>query len=237
MPASLRNTLLTALMSLVFGFLGAALWSYAGLADNRTRTFLLDNPEMLPLMAEAYQTQEASKRLAELGDEVFTPFQGTVRGNPDGSKVLVKFTDYNCGYCEASLADIARLVSEDPELKVVIRELPLFDGSEAAARMALAAGMQGKFEDFHLAMFRLGPVSPEAIEQAAIAAGLDLERARDDAGSDAVTLELAKNYSFAETLGFTGTPSWIAGGEAVTGAVGYETLKAALDKPAAASES
>jgi hypothetical protein len=70
--SSLRNTVLTALTALVFGFLGAAIWSYAGLADNRTRAFLLDNPDMLPQMVEAYEAQEAEKRLAAMGDQVFT---------------------------------------------------------------------------------------------------------------------------------------------------------------------
>ena len=58
-PSTLRQTLLTALTALAFGFLGAAIWSYVGLADNRTRSFLLDNPDMLPQMVEAYEAQEA----------------------------------------------------------------------------------------------------------------------------------------------------------------------------------
>ena len=224
MPEStLRNTLLTALTALVFGFLGAAIWSYAGLADNRTRAFLLDNPDMLPQMVEAYEAQEAEKRLAAMGDEVFTPFPGVVLGNPKGSKVLVEFTDYNCPYCEASLKDVNRLVAEDPELKVVIREWPIFEGSDTASRMALAAGLQGKYAAFHDAMFKLGDV-----EAAAKAAGLDMARAASDAASDAVSSEIAANLEFARALGFSGTPAWIAGRKPIGGAVGYDKLKAAL---------
>ncbi len=219
----LRHTLLTALTALVFGFLGAAIWSYAGLADNRTRAFLLANPDMLPQMVEAYEAQEAEKRLADMGDAVFTPFPGAVLGNPQGSKVLVEFTDYNCPYCEASLADVTRLVAEDPDLKVVIREWPIFEGSDQASRMALAAGLQGKYRAFHEAMFRLGDV-----EAAAAAAGLDMARARNDAASDAVSAEIANNLELARALGFTGTPAWIAGRKPFGGAVGYERLKAAL---------
>ncbi len=223
--ASLRNTLLTALTALVFGFLGAAIWSYAGLADNRTRSFLLANPDMLPQMVEAYEAQEAEKRLAEMGDEVFTPFPGVVLGNPQGTKVLVEFTDYNCPYCEASLKDVNRLVAEDPNLKVVIREWPIFEGSDVASRMALAAGLQGKYRAFHDAMFELGDVNA-----AARAAGLDMARAEADAASDAVTAEIANNLELARALGFTGTPAWIAGRKPIGGAVGYEKLKAALDE-------
>ena len=222
-PFALRSTLLTALTALVFGFLGAAIWSYAGLADNRTRAFLLGNPDLLPQMAQAYEEQEAGKRLAQMGGEVFAPFPGAVLGNPAGKRVLVEFTDYNCPYCEASLKDVNRLVAEDPELKVVIREWPIFEGSDSASRMALAAGLQGKYRAFHDAMFQTGDVAA-----AAKLAGLDMARAEADAASDAVSTEIARNLDLARALGFTGTPAWIAGTKPFGGAVGYEKLKAAL---------
>lgn len=222
-PSTLRRTLLTALLALVFGFLGAAGWSYSGLADDRTRSFLLANPDMLPQMAQAYEEQEAAKRLAQMGGEVFEPFPGAVLGNPDGKRVLVEFTDYNCPYCEASLKDVKRLVAEDPDLKVVIREWPIFEGSDVASRMALAAGLQGKYRAFHDAMFATGDVTA-----AAQAAGLDMARAERDAASDAVSTEIARNLDYARALGFSGTPAWIAGRKPFGGAVGYERLKAAL---------
>ncbi len=230
MSANLRQSLLVALLALVFGFLGAAAWSLSGLADNRTRTYLLDEPEILEEIARALEDKRAAERLAELDGEVYEPFPGAVIGNPEGSKVLVEFTDYNCPYCEASVPDVLRLVEEDPELKVVMREWPIFEGSEGAARMALAAGMQGKYRQFHEAMFRIGPSSPEAVEAAAREAGLDLERARRDAASEAVGVELAKNLAFARTLGFSGTPAWIAGERTIGGMVGYDALKEALEQ-------
>ncbi|KPF64106.1 hypothetical protein IP79_08545 [Porphyrobacter sp. AAP60] len=211
------------MLALVFGFLGAATWSYSGLADNRTRAFLLGNPEMLPQMVAAYEEQEAAGRLAAMGDDVFTAFPGVVLGNPAGNRVLVEFTDYNCPYCEASLKDVKRLVAEDPDLKVVIREWPIFEGSDVASRMALAAGLQGKYAAFHEAMFASGDAAA-----AARAAGLDMARAEADAASDAVSAEIARNLELARSLGFTGTPAWIAGRKPLGGAVGYDRLKAAL---------
>lgn len=223
-PRTLTATLLTALLALTFGFLGAGVWSYSGLADTRTREFLLANPDLLPQMAQAYEEQEAGKRLAQMGGEVFEPFPGVVLGNPQGSRVLVEFTDYNCPYCEASLKDVKRLIAEDPDLKVVIREWPIFEGSDEVSRMALAAGLQGKYAAFHDAMFASGDATT-----AAQAAGLDMERAQRDAASDAASTEIARNLDYARALGFTGTPAWIAGDKPFGGAVGYEKLKAALD--------
>lgn len=222
-PSTLRSTLLTALLALVFGFLGAAAWSYSGLADNRTRAFLMTNPEVLPQMAQAYQEQEARKNLAKLGGEVFAAFPGAVLGNPDGKRVLVEFSDYNCTFCEASVQDVKRLVTEDPDLKVVIREWPIFEGSDVTARMALAAAMQGKYAAFHDAMFKTGDVAA-----AAQIAGLDMARAQTDAASQAVSTEIARNLEYARALGFDGTPAWVAGDTPMGGMVGYVKLKAAL---------
>ena len=225
---NIRTILVSALLALAFGFIGAAGWSYSGLADDRTRAFLLENPEMLPQMAEELQAREASRRLADAGKEVFTPFPGAVLGNPDGSRVLVEFTDYNCPYCEASLADVEKLISADPELKVIVREWPIFEGSEGAARMALAAAAQGRYRAFHEEMFKLGPATPETVEAAALASGLDMEKARKDAASDQVSLELARNQSLARSIGFNGTPAWVTGDKALSGAVGFETLEEAI---------
>lgn len=230
-PSSpLRHSLLTALLALVFGFLGAAVWSFSGLADNRTRSFLLGNPDLLPQMAQAYEEQEAAKRLAQMGGEVFEPFPGAVLGNPQGTKVLVEFTDYNCPYCAASLKDVDRLIAEDPDLKVVIREWPIFEGSDVASRMALAAGLQGKYRAFHDAMF-----ATKDVAAAARAAGLDMAKAQQDAASEAVSTEIARNLDHARALGFTGTPAWIAGSKPFGGAVGYERLKQAVAEAGAQS--
>lgn len=224
----MKNYLATGLLALACGFAGAAAWSFSGLGNGQTRDYLVANPDILPEMAEAFQRQQISDRLASVSDEVREPFPGAVLGNPQGSQTLVKFTDYGCTYCRMSVADTDRLLRENPDLRVVVREWPIFEGSEGAARMALAAAKQGKFAEFYHAMFELGPPSDESVATAARRAGLDLEQARSDASSQQITTELAQNQAYGQSLGFTGTPSWIAGDEVLEGAVGYDTLKAAL---------
>ncbi|MDA0819572.1 MAG: DsbA family protein [Proteobacteria bacterium] len=229
MGSRTSSFLITAAIALIFGFAGSAAFNATGLGYEGTKEYLLSNPEILPLMAEAYQQQEAERRLASVADQVMGNFPGAVLGNPEGSKVLVKFTDYNCGFCRASLPDIDRLIAEDPELKVVIREWPIFRGSEIASRMGLAAAKQGKFVEFHAAMFELAPATSESVEQAATQAGMDIERAREDIAGQDISTEIAKNNALAARLGFGGTPSWVTGSTAFEGAVGYAALKDAVD--------
>ena len=230
---SWKSALLTAVLALVFGFAGAAIWSATGLGNASTRAYLVENPDILPAMADSYQRQEAERQLASVGSVATEPFPGAVLGNPDGSRVLVEFSDYACGYCRQSVDEVRAMIAADPELKVVIREWPVFEGSEASARMALAAARQGKYAAFHDAMYAAGPPSPESIAGAAKTAGLDMARAEADAASDAVTQELLETMRIAEALGFSGTPSWIAGGRTLEGAVGRAALAEAVGSPGA----
>jgi len=215
-------------LALLGGLIGAGLFSVTGLADRQTEAYLLDNPELLPRMAQELQDREAQQRLKAAGDEWRQPFPGAVLGNPKGSHTLYEFSDYNCGYCRMSADHVEELVAKDPELRVVIKEWPIFEGSETSARMALAAAKQDKFAAFHRAMFDQETGDEAAIQRAAKAAGLDMEKARADAQGQDVSLELMRNGMLAEELGFTGTPAWITGDTILQGAQGVDALAKAI---------
>lgn len=216
--------LLTVAIGLVAGFAGAALFALSGLGNAQTRDYLVTNPDILPEMARAYQAQEARAQLAEVKDEVLAPFAGAVLGNPQGTKTLVKFTDYACGYCRVSVPDLDQLIAANPDLRVVVRERVTFANSEPAARMSLAAAQQGKYDAFYHAMFALGTPSEEKVEQAARTAGLDMDAARAFSASEAVTQELIRNDDLAQQLNIPGTPSWVFEDQVFEGAVGFEDL-------------
>lgn len=221
-----------ALLGVLGGFAGAAIWSATGMGQADTRAYLVANPDILPEMAEAYERQRSDNRLAGVSQDVKAPFEGAVLGNPNGSVTLVEFTDYACGYCRASAEDVRALIASNPDLRVVVREWPIFEGSDAAARMALAAAKQGRYAAFHDALFAAGSPTEANIAAAAQQAGLDMERAQAFAASDAAEFELTKNMALARQLGFTGTPSWIVGDEVIEGAVGQEALAAAVARAA-----
>jgi len=222
---------MTLIVALAAGFAGAALWDVTGLGGQTTRDYLLANPEVLPEAMEVLQRREQVARIEPLRRELETPFPGAVLGNPRGSVTLVEFTDYACTYCRQSLADVAALVAANPDLKVVIREYPILAPESAdAARMALAAAQQGRYAQFHDAMYRLGPPSAESIEAAAKEAGVDLARARAAIATGAFDGHLQANYALAAKLGISGTPGWVIGGQALNGAVGAQRLTDAIEE-------
>lgn len=193
------------------------------------RDYLLKHPEILPEMVDKLREKQTVAAMDGIREELFKPYPGAVLGNPQGSKVLVEFSDYACGYCRQSVKDVDDMIAADSDLKVVVREFPILsEDSVAAARMALAAAHQGKYEAFHRAMYDAGRPTPANIEKAAIAAGLDLAKARTAAASPAIAAEIDANRGFAQQLDFSGTPAWVTKHEALQGAVGRDALEKAL---------
>ncbi len=193
--------------------------------------YILANPEILPRAMENLRKREDAKQLAGVSDDLKAPFPGAVLGNPAGKVTLVEFSDFACGYCRQSEADVTALIRANPDLRVVIRQLPILSpASTDAARMGLAAAKQGHYAAFHHAMYAAGRPDAASIEAAARTAGLDLTRARQDAADPRVEAEIERNLEFARKLGFDGTPSWVIGEEIHAGAVGKDVLAEAIAK-------
>jgi protein-disulfide isomerase len=222
---------LTLVIALAAGFAGAALWDLTGLGNRSTREYLLANPELLPEAMNVLQQRELAARIAPIRGQIETPFPGAVLGNPAGTVTLVEFSDYACTYCRQSIADVAALIEENPDLRVVIREYPILSPQSIdAARMALAAARQGRYAAFHDAMFKLGPPSEQSIEAAAMQAGVDLARARAAIATGAFDGQLRSNADLANQLGVSGTPGWVVGDQAFNGALGRERIGDAIDE-------
>lgn len=193
------------------------------------RDYVLENPEILPEAMKRLQERESGKAVAANRAAIFDAYAGAWEGNPSGDVTVSVWMDYACGYCRASLPMIARLVAEDPKVRIVYRELPvLSEGSRVAARWGLAAAEQGKFKPFHMALYSGGQLSQASIDAAAASAGLDVARARQAIGSAGVEGEIARNLDVAGKLGVTGTPSWVIGDQVISGMVPYEALKQAV---------
>jgi len=195
----------------------------------RVHAYIVDHPEVLIEAAEKLKTQGSKDQLADVADAIEKPFPGAVLGNPNGALTLVEFTDFACTYCRASLADVEAVIAANPDLKVVIRELPIIAPTSGdAARWGLAAAEQGKYPAFHKAMFAAGRTDLASIEGAAQRAGLDLDRARKFIQDPRVSAEIEANIGFARKLGIDGTPSWVIGEQLITGAIGRKGLTKAV---------
>jgi len=234
-PSRLWTIAALVLGAALLGFAGGWAWQATGAGRGATekvvRDYILDHPEILPQAMQRLQERELAARLEPLRGVLETPYPGAVLGNPAGKVTLVEFADYACPYCRLSVADVEALIAENKDLKVVLRQDPVLSPESGdAARMALAAAEQGRFPAFHKAMFAKEHPTAAAIEAAAREAGLDLAKARADIAAGKYDAELENNRRLANAIGFSGTPAWVIGKQAYSGALGKDALAKAVEQ-------
>ena len=110
-------------------------------------------------------------------------------------------------------------MAADPDIRLVYREWPILgEGSVFAARAALAARNQGKYEEFHWAMMGLqGRAEEASILNAAVEIGLDADKLRADMDAPEINEHIQTSMELAAALGFNGTPSFVIGEALVPG--------------------
>jgi len=203
------------------------------------REYILKNPEIITeALAELDRREKAAEEaarqdvLTSSADILFNSTRQVVLGNPNGSVTLVEFFDYNCGYCKRAYGDMVRLMEENPDLRVVLKEFPVLgQPSVEAAQVAIAvnAAAPDKYGAFHEAlMMRRGQANRASAFEAATAAGVSEQELLAAMNTDVVGETIEEVYSLANRLGLTGTPSYVVGDEVVMGAVGYDQLSSKL---------
>ena len=192
--------------------------------------YLLEHPEFFFEIVEKYEAKQIAIKLDAIRPTLEKPFSGAWGGNVRGDVTLVIFTDYACGHCRVSVANVDRLLREDKGVKLVYRELPLLDPqSRAAAIAALKAARQRKYDRFHHEMFASDTLSDTAIAAALARAGVVSDGSADATiNEDVLEREIDNNRAMAWQLGLSGTPSFVVGSRILEGAVGYEALARAV---------
>jgi protein-disulfide isomerase len=191
------------------------------------RKTLIDNPEILVEVQDAYnkKAQEEEERqqkvaLVTHADTLFRSKTSPVAGNPSGDVTVVEFFDYNCPHCRDGFLGLKKVLDGDKNVRFVFKEYPIFGGdSVVAAKIALAANMQGRYFDYHSALFASpGRITAAQAMQKAADIGLDMERLRKDMQSPEVTATLHENQMLAGELGVRGTPGFFVGNKFISGA-------------------
>jgi protein-disulfide isomerase len=153
-----------------------------------------------------------------------------VIGNPQGDVTIVEFSDYRCPYCRRAHPELRRLLSEDRNVRLVAKELPILGpGSLVLARVALAAHRQGKWDQVNTRLIAFqGEPSEAAVIAAAVAAGADEARLRADLADPRITTDLQANLQLARAIGVSGTPAFVIGGRLYAGALDLAELRRAV---------
>jgi protein-disulfide isomerase len=205
------------------------------------RDYLVSHPEVLREAIDALDKHDKQvaedarqKAVANSKGAIYqSKFQADI-GNVKGDATLVEFFDYNCHFCKGALPDIARLMKDDPNLHVILKDFPVLGpGSVEAARVASAARNQlpgERFWDFHNKLLSLhGPIGKKEALGVAKELGLDMAQLEKDMAGKEIDAGLKEIMGVADELQINGTPTFVVGDSVVVGAVGYDELKSKIE--------
>lgn len=180
------------------------------------REYLLANPKILIEVSQKLQEQQnkemqsqASNFIKQNASQLLNE-KIAVAGAQNPNVTIVEFFDYNCGHCIKMSPVISELMKNNPQVKVVYRELPIFgEKSINASKAALAAGMQGKYVQMHDALFATKNIDEKTILAEAKKLNLNIAKFQEDMKSKAVSEEISANRQLAEQMKLLGTPVFI----------------------------
>ncbi len=191
--------------------------------------YILEHPEIIPQAIERLQAKRMSSTIADNRMALEKPYAGAWEGAANADVTVVEFFDYACGYCRASLPDLAKLVGSDAKVKIVYRELPILsEESSDAAKVSLLAAERGQYMAYHKALYGAGKVTRDTIVAAAAKAGISKADAEAAMASNKYDAEIQSNIALAQKLQASGTPTFVIGDQVLNGAVGFDALKSGV---------
>lgn len=208
----------------------------------RVRGYLLRHPEVLAEALQKLEDQRAAQTAADARTAIAAhraalehDARDPVGGDPKGARTLVEFFDYRCPYCKVAAPALPAFLRAHPGVRLVYKEFPILSPeSETAARYALAAARQGRYEPVHRALMAAPQLTEATIQQVLREQGVDLGRAKADAEGPQIRRQIADDRALAAAIGANGTPSFITADTLSAGWLPQE-LDVALKTPVAAA--
>jgi protein-disulfide isomerase len=170
----------------------------------------------------------------------------TAMGNRRAPVVMIEYADYRCPFCgifvRKTLPTLKKQYIDTGKVRYERRDMTIYgDQSVQAAVAARAAGKQGKYWQFHDAVYDAAPkrghpdLPRKKLIKFAKAAGVaNMDQFKKDMTSKKLKDKVAKDTQEGQQLGATATPTFLINGKPVMGAqptqVFEQTIDDALDK-------
>ena len=148
-------------------------------------------------------------------------------GPEDAKLTLVEYGDYQCPYCGQAFPIVEKLRKQFADsMRFVFRNFPLGEvhpHAVAAAEMAEAVALQGKFWEMHDALYEnQRDLSDAALRRYAQAVGADVDKATSDLASGVPEKRVEADFEGAIRSGANGTPTFFVNGVRYDGSWMYE---------------
>jgi protein-disulfide isomerase len=173
--------------------------------------------------------------------------EGRVLGDANAPVTVVEYADFQCPVCKRAETSIISRIEEkyvlDGRVKIEFRMFA-FLGQESwdAAQAAEAAREQGKFWEYHDALFNAqgaensGAYSYDKLVAIAGEVGLDVAKFEATLSANTYLASIQEETDAARAAGVSSTPTFFVNGERITGAQPYGEFEDAIEAALAAAE-
>jgi protein-disulfide isomerase len=165
-----------------------------------------------------------------------------VRGDNEAPVTIMAFSDYQCPYCIRSEPVLAEVLARYPEnVRIIHRHFPLdsiHPFARPASEAAMCADEQGKFWEFHDAIFaRQGRLEAESFAEIGEELALDLDALGSCMEERRYEAFVQADFVAGQAAGVTGTPAFFINGIPLKGARDADDLSRVVDSELARIES
>jgi protein-disulfide isomerase len=200
----------------------------------RVHAYLLAHPEVIQEAADKLRDNQRMAA-AKASTQAIGKFRAQLErdprdfvANPNGKVTVVEFFDYRCGYCKLAAPEVVQLIRDNPDVRFVFKEFPIFGSvSDTAAKVALTPQGKAKALDLYQGWMGEKALDDAALDRHLAAAGLDAAAVRKASDDPAIERQLLDTRTLASGLGIEGTPAFIVGDTLVAGA-DMAALRAAI---------
>ena len=157
-----------------------------------------------------------------------------MKGPADAPVVIEEFSEFQCPYCRRAAGTIDDLMTLYPgKIRLVYRHFPLdfHTNARGAAHAALAAHRQGRFWEFHDALFsQTGDLTRDGLITLARKTELDIERFQTDMDDPGLQAAVSRDLQRGQGFGVRGVPNFRINGRPLRGAQALQAFQEIVDE-------
>jgi protein-disulfide isomerase len=191
----------------------------------RVHAYLLEHPEVIREAADKLQEKEQAQA-AKASTDAIAKYRAQLERdprdvvlNPNGKVTVVEFFDYRCGYCKLAAPQVVQLIHDNPDVRFVFKEFPIFgEVSDTAAKVALTPQGRAKALELYQAWMGTKALDETALDAELRDAGIDPAAARKAAEDPQIERQLLDTRALAAALKIEGTPAFVVGDTLIPGA-------------------
>ncbi|MFL5431281.1 MAG: DsbA family protein [Myxococcales bacterium] len=161
-----------------------------------------------------------------------------VLGPKNAAVTIVEWSDFQCPYCgrvEPTLQQVREEYKGKVRLAWKNQPLSFHPNAMPAAEAAMAADEQGKFWEYHDALFkRQNELGPALYDEVAKQVGLDMEKFHASIQGHKHLAQIKADMAAGSAVGADGTPTFFINGKKLVGAMPIESFKQVIDAELAA---